>query len=160
MAINTRLNRIIQNCGRAVIRAKLADLQDRFGVTSEEANPAYTSQTCSCCGYVDKRNRPSQSTFRCLWCGQRMHADVNAARNIGRRRASPIGSVFQSKAAILAESVPRFNERRVLGARSGGRGSTADPRLANPYFSGEKPTAARMSKARPLPDLVAVELTR
>ena len=159
-ALSSRLNRIIQNCGRAVIRAKLADLQDRFGVTSEEVNPAYTSQTCSCCGYVDKRNRPSQGIFHCLWCGQRMHADVNAARNIGRRRASPIGSVFQSKAAILAESVRRFNERRVFCTRSGGRCSTADPRSTNPYFSGEKPTAARMSKARPLPDLVAVELTR
>ena len=155
-ALSSRLNRIIQNCGRAVIRAKLADLQDRFGVTSEEVNPAYTSQTCSCCGYVDRRNRPSQGIFHCLWCGNRMHADVNAARNIGRRRASPIGSVFQSKAAILAESVRRFGERRVLGTRSGGRGSTADPRSTNPYFGGEKPTATRMSKARPLPDLAAV----
>jgi len=159
-ALSLRLNRIVQNCGRAAIRAKLADLQDRFGVTPEEVNPAYTSQACSCCGYVDKRNRPSQGIFHCLWCGNRMHADVNAARNIGRRRASPIGSVFQSKAAILAESVRRFNGRRVLSTRSGGWGSTADPRLTNPYFGGEKPTAARMSKARPLPNLVPAELTR
>ncbi|WP_298221917.1 hypothetical protein, partial [Acidocella sp.] len=81
---------------------------------------------------------------------------VNAARNIGRRRASPIGSVFPSKAAILAESVRRFGERRVLGTRSGGRASTADPRSTNPYFGGTNPITARMSKARPLPDLVAV----
>jgi len=26
-------------------------------------NPAYTSQTCSNCGYVDKKNRKSQAAF-------------------------------------------------------------------------------------------------
>ena len=154
-ALSRRLNRIIQNCGRAVIGAKLVDFKDRFGITSDEVNPAYTSQTCSCCGYVDKRNRPSQGTFRCLWCGQRMHADVNAARNIGWRRALPIGSVFQSKASVLADLVRQFGERRVLSTRSGGRGSTADPRSTNPYFGGERTKSARMSKSRLLPDLVA-----
>ena len=33
--------------------------------------------------------------------GSTMHADGNAARNIGRRRALSIGSVFQSKATVL-----------------------------------------------------------
>ncbi len=145
-AFSARLNRIIQNCGRAAIRAKLADLRDRFGITSDEVNPAYTSQTCSVCGYVDKMNRPSQARFRCLWCGSRMHADCNAARNIKERRALPIGSVFQPKAAILTELVRQFGERRVFCTRSGGRGSTADPRAANPYFGGKKPVVARMSK--------------
>ena len=85
-----------------------------------------------------------------------MHAEVNAARNIGERRALPIGSVFQSKAATLAELVRRFSERRGFSTRSGGRGSTADPRLTNPCFGAAKPAVARMSKkARPLPDLVA-----
>ena len=148
-ALSRRLNRIIQNCGRAVIRAKLADPQDRFGIASEAA---YTSQICPCCSYA----RPSQGTFRCLWCGFLMHAEVNAARNIGERRALPIGSVFQSKAATLAELVRRFSERRGFSTRSGGRGSTADPRLTNPCFGAAKPAVARMSKkARPLPDLVA-----
>lgn len=159
-ALSRRLNRIIQNCGRAVIRSKLADFQDRYGITSDEVNPAYTSQTCSCCGYVDKRNRPSQGTFRCLWCGNKMHADVNATRNIGLRRALPIGSVLQSKASVLADLVRQFSERRVRSTRSGGRGSTADPRSTNPYFGGERTKSARMSKAVPLPDLVAAELTR
>ncbi len=110
-ALSRRLNRLIQNCGRSVIRAKLADLHDRFGIEAEEVNPAYTSQTCSVCGYVDKNNRPSQARFRCLWCGMEMHADCNAARNIGRRRASPIGSVFQRKDAVLSEVVRAFTER-------------------------------------------------
>ena len=66
-ALSSRLNRIIQNCGRAVIRAKLADLQDRFGVTSEEVNPAYTSQTCSCCGstWTSEIARHKASSIAC-----------------------------------------------------------------------------------------------
>ena len=47
----------MQNCGRSIIQAKLADLEDRFGITSTEVNPAYSSQSCNACGYVDKRNR-------------------------------------------------------------------------------------------------------
>lgn len=153
-SLSRRLNRLIQNCGRSVIRAKLADLHDRFGVEAEEVNPAYTSQTCSCCGYVDKNNRPSQARFRCLWCGMEMHADCNAARNIGRRRASPIGSVFQRKASVLGVLVEGFivrhplTERRPLPSgrsRSGARVCPADPRKVNPYFGGVRPVAARSS---------------
>jgi transposase len=43
---------------------------------------AYSSQECSRCHYVDKKNRPDQQTFCCLVCGQRMHADLNASINI------------------------------------------------------------------------------
>ena len=89
-----------------------------------------------------------------------MHADLNVARNIGQRRAPSIGSVFRSKASVLAELVRQFSERRVLGTRSGGRGSTADPRLANAHSDGETPNAARISKTQLLPDLVAVESSR
>jgi putative transposase len=40
--------------------------------------PAYTSRTCSVCGCCDKRNRPTQATFRCVSCGHSAPADVNA----------------------------------------------------------------------------------
>ena len=45
-------------------------------------NPAYTSQTCSECGYRDSRNRESQAVFECKRCHSRMNADLNAASNI------------------------------------------------------------------------------
>lgn len=45
-------------------------------------NPAYSSQTCSCCGHVAKSNRKSQSSFVCQSCGYADHADTNAARNL------------------------------------------------------------------------------
>ena len=45
-------------------------------------DPAYTSQTCSECGYCAKKNRRSQALFVCGRCDLRCPADWNAARNI------------------------------------------------------------------------------
>ena len=42
---------------------------------------AYTSQTCSVCGYIHPDNRHGEH-FQCLACGHVAHADVNAAKNI------------------------------------------------------------------------------
>jgi len=44
--------------------------------------PHYTSQMCSRCGTKDKKNRTTQSEFKCLSCGFSMNADINAANNI------------------------------------------------------------------------------
>lgn len=54
------------------------------GVTVVRVNPAYTSQTCSECGVVDKANRQTQAKFECVSCGHTENADVNAAKNILR----------------------------------------------------------------------------
>jgi hypothetical protein len=32
-------------------------------------DPRYTSQGCSACGHVSKKNRPNQATFACMSCG-------------------------------------------------------------------------------------------
>jgi len=42
----------------------------------------YTSQRCSCCGYIDRDNRLTQENFECLECGYQNNADLNAALNI------------------------------------------------------------------------------
>jgi len=149
--LSRRLNAILRNCGRSIIQTKLADFEDRLGIKSTEVNPAYSSQTCNACGYVDKRNRRSQSKFSCLWCGHTKHADLNAAPNIGERRALPIGSVFQRKEAVLAELVRQFGERRIRSmrpGRTGSRGAPADPRLTNPYFGGVPEAVVRLSERR------------
>src|SRR5690606_10334745 len=86
-----RMNRLLQNCGRSVVRQKLQDLEERYGVAATAVNAAYSSQECSTCGYVDARSRDGER-FRCLWCERRIHADVNAARIIGRRRSPCLGS--------------------------------------------------------------------
>jgi putative transposase len=69
------------------------------GVAFVEVDPAYTSQTCSACGWVDKRNRRSQSEFECRRCGFVGHADHNAAINIAARGVERWGEVMRPHAA-------------------------------------------------------------
>ncbi|MGO1022184.1 RNA-guided endonuclease InsQ/TnpB family protein [Streptomyces rubiginosohelvolus] len=56
----------------------------RAGVPLVYVDPAYTSQQCSECGHIDRKNRVDQATFACRSCGALMHADDNASHNIGR----------------------------------------------------------------------------
>lgn len=51
--------------------------------------PAYTSQICNVCGYIDKSNRPNQHIFKCKNCGHTDNADFNAAKNIRDRIVNP-----------------------------------------------------------------------
>jgi IS605 OrfB family transposase len=56
------------------------------GLIVKQINPAYTSQRCSKCGFTHEDNRPiqnGQAEFGCLNCGYEIHADYNAAKNIG-----------------------------------------------------------------------------
>ncbi len=55
------------------------------GMTVVRVDEAYTSQQCSKCGHVDKRNRTSRGSFCCQRCGVHLNADYNAARNILQR---------------------------------------------------------------------------
>lgn len=64
-----------------------AQLQDMIAYKAEAAgieiryvNPAYSSQTCHACGQLASRKR---HTLSCT-CGNRAHADVNAALNLAR----------------------------------------------------------------------------
>lgn len=83
------LNRSILEQGWAMFADMLAyKLADRGGVL-HFVSPAYTSQTCSCCGSVNAESRKSQAVFECVDCGHRANADTNAAINILRR--SPAG---------------------------------------------------------------------
>lgn len=69
----------------AQLGAYIAYKARRAGVPVEHVDPHHTSQQCSGCGHVSKKNRPNQATFVCMSCGFAEHADVNAARNIAAR---------------------------------------------------------------------------
>ncbi|PSQ38239.1 transposase [Halobacteriales archaeon SW_5_70_135] len=55
------------------------------GVAVKQVDPQYTSQRCSRtgCGFTHPDNRPSQDSFCCQKCGYKVHADYNAAKNVG-----------------------------------------------------------------------------
>lgn len=81
--LSRRMNRLLTNCGRGAVAKKLADLNARYDIEIHEVEPAYTSKTCSGCGYVDARQRSGEK-FHCRHCGKKLHADVNGARNIAK----------------------------------------------------------------------------
>lgn len=79
------LNRSILNQGWFIFETILAYKLHERGGQLLKVNAAYTSQTCSECGTIDKLSRESQAAFVCRHCGFEIHADHNAAINILRR---------------------------------------------------------------------------
>jgi len=73
------------NWSFAQLQAFIAYKAKRAGVPVLFVDPRYTSQGCSSCGTIDKKNRPNQATFSCVSCGHAEVADINAARNIKLR---------------------------------------------------------------------------
>ena len=80
------LNRSLRSAALGGIASKL-EYKTRLASDSllVLVNPAYTSQTCSRCGYRAKENRESQAVFECKRCHMSMNADLNAAKNILKR---------------------------------------------------------------------------
>ncbi|WP_419185676.1 zinc ribbon domain-containing protein [Mangrovactinospora gilvigrisea] len=75
--------------GRARVRpaARLAYKAERAGLPVVYVDPAYTSQECSQCHHIDRKNRPTQARFTCRSCGIVLHADLNGSRTIAARGA-------------------------------------------------------------------------
>ncbi|MCK8433981.1 IS200/IS605 family element transposase accessory protein TnpB [Streptomyces sp. D2-8] len=69
----------------AQLGAFIAYKARRAGVPVVHVHPAYTSQECSRCHHIDKRNRPAQAVFSCRNCGFVEHADLNASHVIAGR---------------------------------------------------------------------------
>lgn len=89
----------LSNWSFGQLRAFLTYKTTRFGVPIISVDPRHTSQQCSCCGLIDKRNRPDQATFSCISCGHSEVADLNAARNI---RARVTVTTLESSQALAA----------------------------------------------------------
>lgn len=78
------LNRSILDQGWGEFGRQLKYKQEWSGGIFVKVNPKHTSQTCNQCGHIAKGNRPTQSQFECLDCGNVENADTNAAKNILR----------------------------------------------------------------------------
>ncbi len=77
----------LHNWSFGQLRAFVAYKAKLAGVPVLYVDPRHTSLGCSCCGVIDKRNRPDQATFSCIECGHTAPADFNAAVNIRSRAA-------------------------------------------------------------------------
>lgn len=76
-----RTSRGLSHWTYTTIFDKLQAKCEEQGVLVQTISPTYTSQRCSSCGWVRKRNRNGK-LFKCSSCGFTMDADLNAAFNI------------------------------------------------------------------------------
>lgn len=120
------MNRLLTRTGRACVKARLAALGPKHGITVTEVGSAYTSQECSGCGYVSKANRRVRH-FGCRFCGKKLHCDINAARAIRERRSFPLTDHHRQsqRRTTLQRLDQRHRQRWGLRPAAG-----ADPGLA------------------------------
>jgi putative transposase len=71
--VNQQLHRI--PFGRLV--SMIMYKAEEKGLTVEQVNESYTSQTCSNCGVVKKSNRKYRGLYVCSECGMVLNADIN-----------------------------------------------------------------------------------
>lgn len=79
---------VLRNWSYYELQNMIAYKAAKYGIKVEKIRPAYTSKTCSWCGHEGFR----QSTIficenpECKQCGEKVHADYNAARNIAKSK--------------------------------------------------------------------------
>lgn len=101
------LNRsILEQCWGKFATQLAYKLEERGG-TLISVPAAYTSQTCSACGVVDRESRKSQAVFACVHCGHTMNADWNAALEILRRSTVLMGVEGAGASPMKRQPGPR-----------------------------------------------------
>jgi putative transposase len=102
------LNRAILDQGWSLFSRLLGyKLADRGGRLIE-VPAAYTSQTCSECGVIDRASRLDQARFVCVACGHEANADTNAAITILRRADCALKPVEGHRAKRPVEAGPNL----------------------------------------------------
>ena len=139
--LSRRMNRLLSRFGKRIVREKLKSLQELYGIEVIETNPAYSSQECASCGYIDEKNRKSTQEFECQACGRRTNAQVNAARNILRRRSVEGITIRTPKKQVLKMLIERHLERL-----KGWRSAPLRVLKENPYYSDSRDFLDRLSK--------------
>jgi len=87
MNMGRKNNQNFQYIPYGLFKQKLKSKCEYYGINYIEVDEAYTSQTCSICGDVNKNNRKHRGLYVCKKCGNVMNADVNGALNILKKVA-------------------------------------------------------------------------
>ena len=93
---------LLRNWSYYQLQSYITYKAEKYGIIVRKVNPAYTSQTCSCCGFVSAENRPKQEKgqayFKCVKCGVELNADFNGSQNIARSTDFTDGTKSKSNA--------------------------------------------------------------
>jgi putative transposase len=118
------MNRRLSSWLRNSLKERLSFKALVKGFDHKQVNPAYTSQTCPYCGFVDASNRCShnKNKFVCQHCKTEGHSDVFAAINLKARYADNHITRYTPYRDVKAILLDRFHHRletKQLGTVSG-----------------------------------------
>lgn len=92
---------------RGILQERTEFKASAVGCRREQVNPAYTSQMCPNCGFVNGKNR-NGDRFKCLNCGHEQDADRVAAMNLKARRTDPDITLWTPKERAKIILLDRF----------------------------------------------------
>lgn len=147
-------NRRLSAWTRGVIQSRVQFKALTEGFRHEQVNPAYSSQTCPVCGFVDSGNRKGD-VFVCLHCGHENHADrVGALNLLGRvadRQITRYTPYREVKAILLGRFLRRLEADGTLvpEATVPGRTPETDSGMHSPFPTRQKSQRVRCSALHP-----------
>ena len=109
MVHNHHLSKSILDAGWGYFVSQLTHKAEEAGRVVELVNPAYTSKTCSGCGFVFENLTLKDRWIDCHVCGLSIDRDHNAAINILNRSrfgqnlsalSSPVGGLAEEAAPL------------------------------------------------------------
>jgi len=111
---STQINRRLSSWLRGKLQDRVAFKALAEGFRHEQVNPAYGSQSCPFCEFVDHRNRKSDR-FQCLHCGHEDISDRIAAQNYARRFGDPEIKRYTPYRQVKTILLDRFHRRLETG---------------------------------------------
>jgi IS605 OrfB family transposase len=104
------VNRRLSSWLRGEIQDRIAFKALAEGFRHEQVNPAYGSQACPKCDFVDSKNRIADR-FTCLHCRHEDIADRIAAQNYAKRYGDPEISLYTPYREVKTILLDRFHRR-------------------------------------------------
>ena len=120
------LNRVISSANMGKIRQFSEYKLIERGKLFLTVKTAYSSQTCSECGFCDKGNRLTQEKFSCLSCSHTENADINAAKVLKQRGLQHI----RSEAFTKVKTIRKTSARRIVAREKASIGCGDNVRLS------------------------------
>ena len=109
-----QMNRRLSSWVRGKLQDRIAFKALAEGFRHEQVNPAYGSQSCPFCEFVDHRNR-KKDRFQCLHCGHEDISDRVAAQNYARRFGDPEIGRYTPYRQVKTILLDRFHRRLETG---------------------------------------------
>ncbi len=109
-AKSKEISRRVSYWHRRTLKERIEFKASAAGCRREQVNPAYSSQVCPSCGYLNKANRQGDR-FQCQKCRHAGHADVIAAINLKARMNDREITLYTPKETVRIILVSRYEAR-------------------------------------------------